>query len=74
MPNATGMESWVLGYVTGYGDGCDNKDLAKGLDSDGIFEKLDAICAKTDASTPLFLAARDLVVNLDPKHREFCLH
>jgi hypothetical protein len=66
--------AWLIGFIEGYNFGCPNGGhlLATGLDSEGVYERVDRICSAT-RTRPLLLAALDLVKELDPQHSDVCL-
>jgi hypothetical protein len=67
--------AWIIGFLEGYSWGCfKEKPLATGLDSVGVFERVDRICRSKTGDTPLLIVALDLVKELDPRHSDVCVN
>jgi hypothetical protein len=66
----------LIGFLEGYDFACPASAKARtsGLDSEGLFERVDAICRSSPATTPLLIVAIDLIKQLDPQHSDICLH
>ena len=75
MPTGTYMPgAWLLGFLAGHDWSCLSKPkgVASGLDTEAVFERVDNICRSSPGETPLLLAVRDLVEELDPQHAVGC--
>jgi hypothetical protein len=78
MPMGTHITgAWLIGYLQGYDKGCvHDEPVTKGLDTDALFERLDRICRSSKPRPEdyfLFLAADELIKQLDPDHADICM-
>jgi len=65
--------AWLIGFLEGYDRGCLTTS-AVGLDTEGVFERVDSFCRSAKPDTPLHLAASNLIEQLHPETGGACLH
>jgi hypothetical protein len=66
--------AWLIGFLEGYNWGCMQGDIAAGLDTKAVFERVDRICRSTQ-QIYLWDAVRKLIKQLRPESVEgLCLH
>ena len=66
--------AWLIGFLEGYNWGCMHEDIAAGLDTKAVLERVDRIC-RSARQIALWDAVRKLIEQLRPENvGGLCLH
>ena len=66
--------AWLIGFLEGYNWGCMQEDIAAGLDTKAVLERVDRIC-RSAPQIYLWDAVRKLIEQLRPENvGGLCLH